>query len=128
MAGEDLIESFVLNFQTTASESGSVPEALPKRPRSPLNIGQLLRSSTVNFGLEDSVTVCSLPDSGRLMINTAKSTHTATMTAIANTILMAFFIEGMITYQPGIRNRTYRFDRLSIGVSDCGWRFEFEVC
>jgi hypothetical protein len=45
MAGEDLTESFVLNFQMTVSESGSVPDALPKRPRSPLNIGQLDRSA-----------------------------------------------------------------------------------
>ena len=63
-----------------------------------------------------------------LMINTAKSTHTAAMTAIANTILMAFFIAGMITYQPCVRNRTYRFGRLSTDASDYGWRFEFEVC
>ena len=128
MAGEDLIESFVLNFQMTESESGSVPVALPKRPRSPLNIGQLLPSSTVNFGFADSVTVCSSPDSGRFMIKTAKSTYTAIMTAIAKTILMAFFIAGMITYQPGIRNRASSFDRLTAGISDYEWGFEFEVC
>jgi hypothetical protein len=51
-----------------------------------------------DFGFAGSITVCTSPDSCRLMINIAKKIHAATVAAIAKTILMAFFMARMITH------------------------------
>ena len=106
-------------------ESGRVPDAMPKRPRCPLNIGQLLWSSIVNFGFSGSVFFCSWPGLRRLMINTAINTQKTIMTAIGKTILTVFFIASMITCRPNICNRFEGLDLFYTDEQEIRWGFEF---